>query len=85
MLLTCALIKQCLPTVYLPAVFPSLTCQLCDLVSLLVFQKAVQFGGLALAGCRHAGRLVAGSASQPGCDVPATWGLMGLKHWSSWN
>lgn len=74
-----------MPSYSVPALFPSLTHQLCDLVSLLVFQKAVQFGGLVLSGCRRAGRLVAGSSGQPGCDVPATWGLMGLKHWSSWN
>lgn len=80
-----------MPSYNVPAVFPSLTRQLCDLVSaptevsLLVFQKAVQSGGLVLAGCRCAGRLVAGSASQPGWDVPAAWGLVGLIHWASWN
>jgi len=59
--------------------------QFCDLVSaptevsFLVFQKAVQPGGLTGSlGAEHAGRSVAGATRQPGGDLPVIWGLLGL-------
>lgn len=48
-------------------------------VSFLVFQKAVQPGGLVgLLGAKHAGRFAARAVCQPGGDIPVIWDLLGL-------
>lgn len=65
--------------------FLLMTSEVCDLVSalmetsFLVFQKAVQPGGLAgLLAAECVDRLVAVAPCQPGGDVPVIRGLLGL-------